>query len=213
MKISRARIRRCHRPCVSYSCVSENNDPLTFTVHVKPQLIKRLKDEGFLILASSQGKSSSKRARPKKFIVNHDPVVVSARDRDYFNPLVWIDHHVCELSVYSIIGHVVSTIIDFVQQYELRQSNVSPNSQIPQEMSASTQATDGRQTEHGDKEEEAGDTENETDELVEVMPSSSAPKSSHWKNISGARTVPLPMGPPKRPLPSDHTFRRKRLKE
>lgn len=182
-------------------------------MHVKSQVIKRLKDEGFVIRASSQGKSSSKRARSEKFIVNYDPVVVSARDRDYFNPLVWIDHHVCELSVYSIIRHVVPTIIDFVQQYELRQSNVSPNSQIPHAMSASTQATDGKETEHGDKDEEVGDTENQTDELVEIMPSSSAPKSSRWKNISGSSTVPLPMGPPKRPLPSDHTQRRKRMKE
>ncbi|SLM33351.1 Zinc finger, RING/FYVE/PHD-type [Lasallia pustulata] len=170
---------------------SRSNKTVSQTLlHVKSQVIKRLKDEGFVIRASSQGKSSSKRARSEKFIVNYDPVVVSARDRDYFNPLVWIDHH-----------------------YELRQSNVSPNSQIPHAMSASTQATDGKETEHGDKDEEVGDTENQTDELVEIMPSSSAPKSSRWKNISGSSTVPLPMGPPKRPLPSDHTQRRKRMKE
>lgn len=79
---------------------------------VNPLLSKRLKDEGFVVLATgSQENGPSKRGRPGKFIVNQDPVVVSARDRNYFNPLVWIDHHVRRHSAYSIAVRLAYSII------------------------------------------------------------------------------------------------------
>lgn len=79
---------------------------------MNPLVIKRLKDERFVILATaSQEKGPSKRGRPGKFIVNLDPIVLSARDRNYFNPLVWIDHHVRGHSAYSVVVHLVSKTI------------------------------------------------------------------------------------------------------
>lgn len=64
-----------------------------------------------MLASASQEKGSPKSGRPGKFIVNHDPAYLSARDRDYFTPLVWIDHHVCEHSLYSIAVHFVSTVM------------------------------------------------------------------------------------------------------
>lgn len=72
-------------------------------------------------------------------------------------------------------------------------------------MSTSTQATDGEEIELKDREEERSATENETDELVDVVPSSSASRSVRRGITCGSGVVPLPMDAPKRPLPSDQT--------
>lgn len=85
----------------------------------------------------------------------------------------------------------------------MQQSNLTQNSRNQYATSALAQATEG--TKHVDKEEERSFTEDETDELVEIVTSSSASRSVREKITSDAS--PLPMEPPRRLFPSDQTGR------
>ncbi|MCJ1300078.1 DNA binding protein [Hypocenomyce scalaris] len=137
---------------------------IDYKASITQALTKRMQDEGFLVRAfASQGKVSSQRGHPK-FVVNQDPVVISARDQSYFSPLMWIDHH-----------------------YELRQSNLIPGSQIASEMSASVQMIDGRERPPGGAEEGGHDSPQGYDSQIAMTVVQGRKRVNDEASLAGGR--------------------------
>lgn len=85
----------------------------------------------------------------------------------------------------------------------MQQSNLTLNAQNLDATSESAQATEGK--EHENNEEERSLTEDETDELVDIVNSSSASRSVRQGITSGVAL--MPMDPPMRLFPPDQTGR------